>query len=46
MNERLTGLTLAASAAALLLGVTLRPPQYLGRTLTILAVLLLARSDT
>jgi drug/metabolite transporter (DMT)-like permease len=36
---------LAAAVAALLLGVTLRLPQYLGGALTILAVLLLARSD-
>lgn len=34
--------TLAAVAAAVFLGVTLRPPQYLGGALTILAVLLLA----
>jgi len=33
---------LAAMAAALFLGVTLRPPQYAGGALTILAVLLLA----
>jgi SAM-dependent methyltransferase len=31
-----------SSAAAIFLGVTLRPPQYLGGALTILAVLLLA----
>ena len=33
---------LAAVAAAIFLGVTLRPPQYVGGALTILAVLLLA----
>lgn len=33
---------LAAAAAAVFLGVTLRPPQYLGGALTVLAVLLLA----
>ncbi len=33
---------LAAVAAAVLLGVTLRPPQHLGGALTIIAVLLLA----
>jgi drug/metabolite transporter (DMT)-like permease len=37
---------LAAAAAAVLLGVTLRPAQYLGGALTILAVLILARSTT
>jgi drug/metabolite transporter (DMT)-like permease len=37
--------TLAAVAAAILLGVTLRPPQYLGGALTVIAVLLLAPAD-
>jgi drug/metabolite transporter (DMT)-like permease len=37
---------LAAIAAAVLLGVTLRPPQYLGGALTVIAVLLLAPSGT
>lgn len=36
---------LAAVAAAVFLGVTLRPPQYLGGALTVLAVLLLAPAD-
>jgi inner membrane transporter RhtA len=36
---------LAAVAAALFLGVTLRAPQYAGGALTILAVLLLASAD-
>jgi drug/metabolite transporter (DMT)-like permease len=36
---------LAAVAAAILLGVTLRPPQYLGGALTVIAVLLLAPAD-
>ena len=36
---------LAAVAAAIFLGVTLRPPQYAGGALTILAVLLLAPAD-
>jgi drug/metabolite transporter (DMT)-like permease len=37
---------LAAVAAALFLGVTLRAPQYAGGALTILAVLLLASADS
>jgi drug/metabolite transporter (DMT)-like permease len=32
-------------AAAVFLGVTLRPPQYAGGALTIIAVLLLAPAD-
>lgn len=36
---------LAAVAAAVLLGVTLRAPQYAGGALTIIAVLLLAPAD-
>jgi hypothetical protein len=36
---------LAAVAAAIFLGVTLRPPQYAGGALTIVAVLLLAPAD-
>src|SRR6185437_2327925 len=36
---------LAAVAAAIFLGVTLRPPQYAGGALTILAVLLLATAE-
>jgi drug/metabolite transporter (DMT)-like permease len=36
---------LAAVAAAIFLGVTLRPPQYVGGALTIVAVLLLAPAD-
>jgi drug/metabolite transporter (DMT)-like permease len=36
---------LAALAAAVLLGVTLRPPQYLGGALTVIAVLLLATAN-
>lgn len=37
---------LAAVAAAILLGVALRPPQYLGGALTIVAVLLLAPASS
>src|SRR6185503_13095248 len=36
---------LAAVAAAIFLGVTLRPPQYVGGALTIVAVLLLAPAE-
>ncbi|HEY1622477.1 MAG TPA: DMT family transporter [Streptosporangiaceae bacterium] len=36
---------LAAVAAAAFLGVTLRPPQYIGGALTVLAVVLLAPAD-
>ena len=37
---------LAAVAAAVFLGVTLRAPQYAGGALTVIAVLLLAPADS